>query len=103
MFLAGSICVVVAGYLLSAEARHSWLRAVMPPSHFGLGGVGKWISYLNLMAAAMFVGGSVLGFVYDDLSLRQWRIGNALTWILGSCLLVCKSALLFLETMNPRW
>lgn len=96
-FLLGALSILVGAYLIAAEARHSWLQALLPPCRLQRGSVGKWVAYVNLLGSLCFVAGSIVGFVVEDLSLHGRQLAEGLTWVLGSCLFVVKSGLLCIE------
>ena len=101
-FLLGAASVCIAAYMLAAEARHSWLHALLPPMRVNRQSLGHWVAFFNLLGALCFVAGSIVGFVAENLALNARQVVDGCTWVAGSCCFVIKAVLLCAESVVPH-
>lgn len=102
-FLAGGVCFVVGGYLLTAEARHSWLRALAPPLGRNATNLGQWTEYVHLCASVLLLvgGGLIFGPLHD--SQRAYRLCNGLSFFPAFLLLALQGAFMVYESFDLEW
>jgi hypothetical protein len=104
MFLLGGAGFAVGGYLLAAEASHSWWRGTLPPLRRSeITSVDYWVTFLNFFGSCLFLFGGVWGWLGDRLDTTQSIWLTAFSWLLGSFIFVVQGALMYLEMLNPIW
>jgi hypothetical protein len=104
MYLLGGAGFAAGGYLLSAEASHSWWRGTLPPFFRDeVRSVDSWVAFLNFFGSCLFLFGGLWGWLGDHLGTTQSIWLNAFSWLPGSCIFIAQGALMYLETINPAW
>jgi hypothetical protein len=100
-FLGGAL-FLAGGYLLAAEAAHSWVWALAPPHWRDWRNVGRWVQFLNLAGSLLFFLGGAAGYFTAHVALTEWQVINGSTYALGSALFLVQSVLLTAEWAFPR-